>query len=67
VLRALTDVEPADLRHHHVEKHQVRFRRFDRRDRLLAVRGGEEIDAFVLELLERLLDQHADVGFIVND
>ena len=29
--------------------------------------AGQQLDALVLELLERLLDQHAQVRFVVHD
>jgi len=34
---------------------------------LLAVLGGENLDASIFELLQRLLNQQADVGFVVYD
>jgi len=51
VFGAIAHVEPAQPRHHHVEKYQVRLGGFDHRQRLLAIRRVHELDSFVLELL----------------
>ena len=63
----VADVEAVFLGHHHVEKDQVRLLVADGFERLFAVGGGEQFDAIVFQLFERLLDQHAQMGFVVNN
>jgi hypothetical protein len=59
VLNCVTDVEAVFLRHHHIEKTQVRLLVVDCFERLFAVARREKVYAFFFELFQGLLDQRA--------
>ena len=67
LLDRAADVEAVALRHHHVEEYEYRPVLLDDGERLVAVTRGEQFDAVVLELLERLLDEQPDVLLVVDD
>ncbi len=67
VLDGVADVEAVLLGHHDVEEDEVRLFFADGFERLFAVARGEQFDAFVFELFQGLLDQRAQMGFVIND
>jgi hypothetical protein len=67
VLNGITNIEAVELGHHDVEEHEVRFLFADGRQGIFAVACGEQLDAFVFEIFEGLLDQSAEMWFIVNN
>ncbi len=67
VLHRAADIEAVFLGHHHVEKNQVRLFFSYRFERFFAIARSEEFYAFVLELFQGLLDQGAQVWFVVNN
>src|SRR4051812_20926909 len=67
LLHHSADVEAVPARHHDVEEHEVRSLRLDDLQRLLAVGGGEQVDAVVGQLLQRLFDEQPDVLLVVDD
>src|SRR3546814_3969849 len=66
-LHPLAHIETVDLRHHHVEYDQVGPLLLDAGDRFFAIGRGENFHAFVFQFFEALLDEAADMGFVVAD
>ena len=64
---ALHTSKPFFLRHHHVEKDQVRLFLADGFKRFFSVGRGKKFNAFVLQLFQALQDQRAQMGFIVDN
>src|SRR3989304_636185 len=67
VLDAVAHLEAADLRHHHVEKDQLRLVRLDLIQSLLSVARGQKLHPFVLELLQGLLNEAPEMGLVIYD
>jgi hypothetical protein len=67
IFYGITNIEAILLGHHYIEEDKVWFFPADRLERLLAIGGGEQVDPLVFEFLESLLDQRAQMWFVVND
>ena len=63
-LDVAADLDARELRHHHVEKHDVRIARLELLDRFLAVARGDHVVGKTVETLDHEIDI---VGNIVRD
>ena len=67
VLHGIADIEAVFLGHHDIEENQIRFLGANGFERFFSISRRQQFHAIIFELFQGLLDQRAEVRFVVND
>ena len=66
ILYGMADIEPVLLGHHDIQHDEIRLVFTDRIQCFFPVGGGDKFRPFVFKILEGLLNQHAQMGFVID-